>query len=57
MSERDLIKRLVEWQQYMGGFDAQVWRDAESFLESHHLESCGCMCFECRTGTHCMATL
>ena len=30
--ERQIIQRLVEWQHQLGGFDAQVWRDAEAYL-------------------------
>jgi len=32
--EHETIKRLVEWANYMGGFDSQVWRDAKQLLDS-----------------------
>lgn len=32
--ERDILQRLVEWSNYMGGFDATVWRDAEDLLDT-----------------------
>jgi len=57
---QEMLKRLVEWQQYMGGFDATVWREAERLVDSKLTEQCDCTCFECRIGTHCspcMATL
>jgi NAD(P)H-nitrite reductase large subunit len=30
--EQEIIARLLEWAEYMGGFDSQVWRDAEELM-------------------------
>jgi hypothetical protein len=32
-SQRDLLQRLKEWHDKMGGWDAPVWRDLEAALE------------------------
>ena len=29
---KDLLQRLVEWQEHTGGWEAQVWREAEAML-------------------------
>ena len=37
----DLLRRVLSWHDYMGTFDAQIWRDIQTFIASNRAQKAG----------------